>query len=208
MKIEEARLRHASHYQRALAFAHERYLAGGAGVDHGLSLFDLYWPNVRIGHAWSVQRCSKNRAAAALCMQYQNSGLYILYLRQHPRERIEWLEAAARAARILANTAEEGRHLSHLGVAYKELGDPRRAIEYHEGALRMFREIGDRRGEGGALDNLGAAWSDLGDVRRSADFFESGLKVNRDIGERRGELASLLGLGGASVLKGDNKRAV
>ena len=149
MRIEEARLRHASYYQSALASAHEQYLSGGPGVDRGLSLFDLCWPNVQIGHAWSTERCSKNRTAAALCIQYQNSGLYVLYLRQDPRERIRWLEAALSAARILANRAEEGRHLAHLGVAYKELGNPRRGIEHHERALQIFREIGDRRGEAG-----------------------------------------------------------
>ncbi len=84
---------------------------------------------------------------AEWCWEYPDAGAYCLHLRQHPRERIRWLELALAAARRLKQRNWEGVALGNLGIAYYNLGEYRRAIEYYEQRLQIAREIGDRRGE-------------------------------------------------------------
>src|ERR1019366_2668188 len=117
------------------------------------------------------------------------AGAYCLSLRQHPRERISWLETGLAAARRLRNRPAEGVHLGNLGPAHRSLGEYRRAIEYHEQALLIDREIGDRRGEGQDLGSLGNAYHALGEYRRSIQYYEQALQIFRGQSPRPGKPA-------------------
>ena len=158
--------RHAAHYEAVALAADDLYLQGGSGLLQGLGLFDLEWGNIQAGQAWAAAGAAEDEAAARLCSAYPDAGAHCLDLRQHPRERIRWREAALAAARRLGDRAAEGAHLGNLGNAYAALGEARRAIAYYEQQLVITREIGDRGGEGSALGNLGNAYADLG--RRAA----------------------------------------
>jgi tetratricopeptide (TPR) repeat protein len=184
---EHAQYRHAERYNRVLAAANQAFLEGGEGVLKGLALFDLERSNITAGQAWAAARAEADERAAQLCSSYPDSGVYVLNLRQHARDRVGWLEAALKAARRLKNRPAEGVHLGNLGLAYAALGEPRRAIEYHEQALTIDRAIGDRRGEGAALGNLGNAYAALGEPRRAIEYYEQRLTIAREIGDRRGE---------------------
>src|ERR1043166_3652006 len=204
-----ARMRHAEHYLRVLAECDDRYLQGGAAIKDGLARFDAERRNVEAGQEWACQHSGEDETAARLCNQYPNAGLYVLDLRQHPRdERIVWLEAALAAARRLKDRAAEGSHLGNLGIAYKNLGETRRAVEYPGQALVVLREIGDRRGEGAILGNLGNTYADLGEARRAVEYHEQQLVITREIGDRRGEGNALGNLGNAYADLGEARRAV
>src|SRR5205814_552546 len=153
--------------------------------------FDAERRNVETGQEWACQHADGDETAARLCNEYPNAGVYVFSLRQHPRERILWLEAALAAARQLKHRAAEGSHLGNLGNAYAALGQTRRAIEFYEQRLVIAREIGDRRGEGNALGNLGNAYAALGETRRAVEFYEQQLTITREIGDRRGEGSAL-----------------
>ncbi len=198
---------HAEHYATVLSSANELYEKGGEAIQHGLALFDLEWGNIQAGQAWAQANVEKNKAAAQLCSDYAGQG-FLLELRQHPRERIRWLEAALTAARSLKHRASEGVHLGNLGLAYAALGEPRRAIEFHEQALVIDREIGDRRGEGNALNNIGLAYADLGEPRRAIEFYEQALVIDREIGDRHGEGNALGNLGVTYKNLGEPRRAI
>jgi tetratricopeptide (TPR) repeat protein len=150
-----AQRRHAAHYRAVLALAGDLYEKGGEYLMRGLALFDLESPNIQAGQYWATAHADKDDEAARLCNSYPNAGAYVLALRQHPRRRIDWLEAALAAAQRLNDREAEGRHLGNLGIAYANLGEPRHAIEYHEKALAISREIGDKQSEGQNLGNLG-----------------------------------------------------
>ncbi|RMI06788.1 MAG: tetratricopeptide repeat-containing protein, partial [Calditrichaeota bacterium] len=81
-------------------------------------------------------------------------------------DRVQVLETGVRAARALGQRYDEGAHLGHLGLAYRDLGQVEKAIEYHTQALAISREIGDRRGEGADLGHLGLAYHALGQVEK------------------------------------------
>jgi tetratricopeptide (TPR) repeat protein len=206
---EEDRRRHAAHYRTALAAAEDLYLKGGAGVRRGLALFDREWVNIEAGQAWAASALAcGNEAADGLCIEYPNAGTYVLDLRQHPRERIQWLEAMLAAARRLKHRGAEGASLGNLGLAYAALGETRRAIEFYEQRLAIAREIGYRRGEGNALGNLGNAYADLGETRRAIEFYEQALVIDREIGDRRGEGNDLGNLGLAYADLGETRHAI
>ena len=213
--------RHAAHYASVLRAAKELYKQGGESITRGLALFDLEWPNIQAGQAWSAAhsasplsetategRTEGGPTAAQLCSDYPDAGLYCLNLRLHPREWIRWLEAALAAARRAKNRQAEGVHLGNLGNAYADLGEPRRAIEFYEQRLVIARGIGGRQGEGNALGNLGIAYADLGDTRRAIEFYEQALVIDREIGDRRGEGANLGNLGLAYADLGETRRAI
>ena len=201
--------RHATHYKDVLSAAQVLYLQGGEALAGGLAVLDLEWRNIQDGHAWVArQDVEANADVAQLGMDYPNAGYYILDLRQHPRERIHWLEISLTAARRLKDVTNEGYALNNLGLVYASLGETKRAIQFYEQRLPIAREIGDRRSEGGVLNNLGNAYYNLGETKRAIQFYEQALLIFREIGDRRLEGASLGNLGSAYADLGETKRAI
>ncbi|HEV3038138.1 MAG TPA: tetratricopeptide repeat protein [Candidatus Angelobacter sp.] len=199
---------HARHYLNVIETAHRLYERGGESVIKGLALFDLEWGNIQAAQAWAASLAMHDDTAAELCSAYPNTGGYLLLLRQHPRERIGWLEPALAAARRLKDRAGEAAALGNLGLAYFDVGEYRRAIEYHEQRLQIDRDTGDRLGESRALGNLGIAYDSLGEYRRAIEYHEQHLQITRDIGDRLGEGRALGNLGLAYYSLGEHRRAV
>ncbi len=205
----EAQRRHAEYYLEVLREADDLYLQGGASVQRGVALFDREWDNIQAGQGYAAAaHAGQDDAAARLCGDYPDAGVYCLALRRHPRERIAWLEAAVAAAQRLRDRAGEGGHVGNLGNAYRDLGQAERAIEHYEQALAIHREIGDRRGEGIWLGDLGNAYIDLGQAERAIEHYEQALIIDREIGDRRGEGVDLGNLGNAYRDLGQAERAI
>jgi tetratricopeptide (TPR) repeat protein len=201
--------RFATHYRNVLAAATELYLEGGHSQLRGLALFDLEWGNIQAGHAWvTAQADAADRDVAGLAITYPEAGVYVLYLRQHSRERIRWSEIALVAARRVQDRAGECNALGNLGLTYDDLGESRRAIQFYEQALLIHRELRDRKGEGVTLGNLGMAYKNLGDIRKAIQCYEQQLAIVREIDDRRGEGADLGNLGIAYTILGENRRAI
>ena len=205
---EACRRLHAQHYQGVLSDAEQLYQTGGDGVLRGLELYDLERMNIDAGQAWTTTQSSGDEAAAELCITYSAAGVDVLYLRQHPHERIQWFEAMLAIARRLNRRDAEGLALGNMGHAYYSLGETRRAIEFYEQHLQIARETGDRRGEGNALGNLGVAYYSLGEARRAIEFYEQHLHIARETGDRSGEGTALGNLGLAYVDLGEARRAI
>lgn len=204
---DAAELRHAKHYQQVLWFANNLYLQGNDAFLRGLLLFDKEWLNIQQGQRWATANVSKNTEIAELCSNFAGTGS-ILNLRLHPRQYVEWLQAALDAARQSKNRQAEGVHLGNLGIAYRDLGAPRRAIGYYEQRLVIAREIGDRQGEANALMNIGNARNSLGETNKSVEYHEQALPIFREIGDRRGEGSDLNNLGVAYLTLGEPRRAI
>lgn len=200
--------RHAKHFLDILNSTNSLYKQGGQESRFGLGLFDREWSNIRAGQAWAAAQFNNDKAAADLCSSYPYNGIYCLNLRQHPRERIQWIEFGLSASRYLEDRYAEGHHLGNLGNAYADLGEVPRAIEFYEQALTIAREIGDRRGEGKSLGNLGLAYKALGETQRAIEFYEQDLTIAREIGDRHGEGSALGNLGNAYAALGDTRCAI
>jgi len=200
--------RHAEYFLGLLRAADDLYLKGGEFLAQALRLFDAEWGNIQAGFAWASDRFLEDESAGRICDDFPDAGTYLLGLRQHPRERIRWIELALAAAQQRGNRKGESYHLGNLGIAYMNLGEPRHAIESYEQLLAIAREIGDRRGESAALGNLGNAYADLGEPRRAIEYHEQALAIAREIGDRRGEGQDLGNLGVAYKNLGETRRAI
>ena len=182
-----ARRRHAAHYLAVAGRADEAYLEGGEGVLAGLRLFDQERVQIEAGQAWAAGYAAEDDEAAELAQDYPLRAASVLELRQHPRDRIGWLEASAEAARKLGNRDREGMAVGNLGNGYLELGEPKRAIEYYEQQLPIARETGDRRGEGSALWNRALAFDELGRRPEAISGAKAALEIFEQIEDPNAE---------------------
>jgi tetratricopeptide (TPR) repeat protein len=201
-------LRHAAHYLEVARNADELYLEGGESLQQGLRLFDREWPNIKAGQAWAAENARENKTPAELCSAFPDAAVFVLELRQPPRDQICWLEAALAAARFLKDRYAEARHLGNLGLAYTDLGEPKRAVELHQAYLALSRELKDRWAESYAHGYLGLAYEALGRSRTAIKSYEQQLAIAREIGDRRGEGNALGNLGEAYESLGDIERAI
>ena len=187
-----ARFKHAAHYKDVLSRANALYMEGNDQLITGLHLFDVELENLRAGQLW-LATGGNERATKELCIAYTN--MEILRWRQHPRERIRWLEAALAAARQIGDLHEEIKSLGNLGNAYQGLGDVAKGIQFYETQLAMSRELGDRHAESAALGDLGASYQDLRDIGKAITYHRQRFVVAREIGDRGQEAQAFAGLG-------------
>ncbi len=138
---QEICLKHATHYKDILSAADDLYLKGNDNILVGLRLFDMEWEHIRTGQAWAVATMINNRVSSELCIAYSDAGAYVLNLRQHPREKIRWLELAISASREIGDRRGEGADLGNLGNTYHGLGEEEKGIELVKQALVIFEAI-------------------------------------------------------------------
>ncbi|MGH9753796.1 MAG: ATP-binding protein [Blastocatellia bacterium] len=203
-----ARQRFSAHYQSVLHEADALYEQGGEFLRRGLGLIDLEWSNIQDGQVWAATHIDDDHAARELCNSYPDAGKYVLELRQRPRERIRWSEAALTAAQKLNQRNAAVRHLVALGDSYNDLAEVNHATGCYEQALQIAREACDRRGEAEALSGLGAAYYLGGGLKRACDLHREALEIFSRVGPRRREADSLGNLGMAYFATGDLRNAL
>ena len=204
----ECQQSHAEYYQSVLHEADALYEQGDDALQVGLQLVDSEWHNLEAGQRWAVTNAETNRAARELCSSYPDAGRNVLDLRQHPRERIRWCEAALAAAHRLKRRKSECRHLLAMGRAYITLSELHHALDCYDQALTIARETNDKHGEARALNGVGAAYlagNALGDARK---HHSEALAVARSFGDQRNEAAALGGLGMAHYAAGELPHAL
>jgi tetratricopeptide (TPR) repeat protein len=113
-----------------------------------------------------------------------------------------WLKRAAKAARALGDTAEEGRLLGSLGLCWWQLGQHRKAIDCLKDALTLARQTGDRQAEGRHLGSLGLVWATAMFRDQAIGYYQEALAIARELGDRQAEGSHLGALGLAWVEEG------
>ncbi|MEY4168060.1 MAG: ATP-binding protein [Blastocatellia bacterium] len=190
-----AKHRFSSHYQSVLHEADALYEQGGKWLKQGIDLLDLEWQNIQNAQIWARRHVDDDRAACELCNSFPDAGKYVLSLRQHPRERIRWNEAALEASRSLNRRKSTARHLIALGDSYIDLGEINHAIDCYEQALSLTSSIRDRRGEADARSGLGQAHYLAGGLDAARRFHGEALDLAYQIGDHRVEAVALGNLG-------------
>jgi tetratricopeptide (TPR) repeat protein len=202
-----ARHHHAAHYQSVLHEADALYEQGGEFLKQGLDLVDLEWHNIQAAQTWAATKFESNRMACDLCNSFPDAGKYVLNLRQHPRERIRWSEAALSASATMKRRKSSGKHLNALGDSYADLSEIHHAIDCYQQALEIARETKDRRGETDTLVGLGTAYYLGGGLERAREFHEFALSIARELEDRRAEANALGALGLTLYALGDARQA-
>ncbi|MEW6737726.1 MAG: tetratricopeptide repeat protein, partial [Acidobacteriota bacterium] len=180
--------RHAQYYLNILQQIDLLYQQDSTLVSLGLSRFDIEWVNIRVGQAWAMTNAASDDIAAQLCSKYPNAGAYILNLRLHQQDWIQWLEAALTAARQLKDYAGECNHLSNLGNAYYYGGNIKKAIDLFEQNWIIARELNDRQGAGNALFNMSLALNDIGQCEQAISYAEVALNLFQQIEDSYAEI--------------------
>ncbi|HJR08340.1 MAG TPA: tetratricopeptide repeat protein [Pyrinomonadaceae bacterium] len=205
---DAAQERHAKHYFAVLGKADDLYLEGGEAFMRGLALFDSEWTNIQTGQSWAEGHAGDNNAAAQLCSDYPDAGVWVLHLRRYPRELIGWLKKALSSVQKLNNRVSEQNILVNLGTDYVRIGEHRHAINFFEQGLAIARDIKDRRVEGISLGNIGVAYVELDEQRLAIEYFEQYLAIAQEVGDKRTEGIALANLGVAYNNLGEIRRAI
>jgi tetratricopeptide (TPR) repeat protein len=200
--------RHAMHYFNVLGKADELYLGGGESLMRGLALFDSEWMNIQTGQLWVAGHASDNDAAARLCADYPDAGANLLQLRQHPRERISWLEKALSFAQKLNDQVGEQNILGNLGGAYSDIGEYQQAIKIFEQGLAIAQDNNNHSIKGQYLGSIGAAYIFLGEFQLAIEYVEQQLAMAQELQDKRKEVVALVNLGAAYGNLGELRRAI
>ncbi|HEX5603206.1 MAG TPA: tetratricopeptide repeat protein, partial [Pyrinomonadaceae bacterium] len=187
--------RHASYYVNILRQAEDHYLKGDTSVMEALRIFDSEWDNIQTGWSWANREFKNNSLAVQLVNDYPLAAENLLDLRQDPRDRILWLEAALQAAQQLNDVKAESYHLGNLGASHVYLGDLDRATMYLEQQLALARKLNDFPGQEYALRNIGFVYSSRGETDRAIEFYQQSLVLARELGDVRKEAITLGHLG-------------
>src|SRR5262249_152603 len=135
----EAEQRHGRFVIAEMAQLNTLYQRGGENVVEALRRFDRVWAEAR--EAVVLARGGQgDPAGVRFCVDLPYQGAYLLTLRQHPRERLDWLTFAVAAARKIGERKGEAAALNNLGLAHSALGRPRKAIECYEQNLVITRD--------------------------------------------------------------------
>jgi tetratricopeptide (TPR) repeat protein len=202
------RHRHAAHFQSLLHEADALYEQGREFLKQGLDLVDLEWHNIQAGQIWAAGHIEDDRMACELCNSFPDAGRYVLDLRQHPRERIRWSEAALAAAQVLKRRKAAAKHLITLGDSYADLSEVQHAIECYEQALALVQGGKDQRGEAAALIGLGTAYYLGGGLNRAREYQEAALQIAREADAQRLVAHALGNLGVTQYSLGNPRRAI
>ena len=204
---QAAQQSHAEYYQSVLHEADALYEQGGEALPRGLNLAARDWHNLETGQAWAATHAATHQAAAELCSSYPDAGRYVLELRQPPRERLRWCEAALAASARLKLRKAEGRHLLALGQAHLRLNAAEKARVCLTQALELAREYEDQSATARALSGLGTLAYEAGEFAQARDQQTAALEAARLANDHRAATAALGGLGLAYTALGDQDTA-
>jgi len=191
--------KHSWYFAQVLSTANEYYTRGGESAALGIKVFDAEWENIKTGQSWAATHIDQDSLALELCNFYPYAGKDLLELRQHPKERIPWLEAALSAAKILKDQKSEASLLCLIGIAYIALGEGANATDYFNQALDVARKVGSKHLESVALANLGSIYQEQGQQSEAINIYEQALVTAREINDHRNEVTILGRLGDSYV---------
>jgi tetratricopeptide (TPR) repeat protein len=204
----EAHFRHAQHYCSILQIANTLHLKGGDQITEGLSIFDREWANILTAYDLVGNYTQKDLVEASLCCAINDAGSHLLDLRQHPHERILWLNTALTAARTLVqDRLMECLFLSNLGAAHLRIRNAREAVKCCQVSLAIAMELKNGYAAAVAVGNLGNAYLQLGNINLAINCFEYDLEVCRQTADRGEDGEALLNLGNAYLLNDNGKDA-
>jgi len=200
--------RHAEYYLEVLTQAARLYQQGGESTLQGLALFDLEWANFQTGQSWVAANMGSGDEVARLCNDYPDRGGYLLDLRRHPQEHIQWIEVGLDAARYLKNRLAQETHLGNMGMAYFRLGDVHQAMTLYKQSLGIAYEMSDWNGITRMLLNIAAAYTTLGNVKQAMSVYEQIEDIQSEITDQDLVHGFWMNLGVAHCIMGNVQEAI
>lgn len=201
--LEKLNYRLARYYLDKLRTAESAYQYGGEHSIYALAMFECEWPHIQQWQAWSAAHASDDNQAATLCKEYSQVGAELLILRQHPQERLEWLEAGLAATYQLGDTSTEMVHLYLLARVHHVLGSLILAQEYAEKALALARQLGNPLYICRSLLALARVFLYKAEYERSQATFDQALVLSIELDTPLEMAEALTGLGAVAFRQSD-----
>lgn len=140
---EIAQIRLARYYLAKLRMVETSFKWGHEHSADALAQFDQEWAQIKRWRDWSAEHAFEHDAIADLCMEFPQAGMELFLLRQHPYERLEWLEAGLEAARRLGNKKAEMVLVYLLGWTNSRISLMESAQHYTDKAYKLARELNE-----------------------------------------------------------------
>ncbi|MEK9628451.1 MAG: tetratricopeptide repeat protein [Nitrospinota bacterium] len=178
----------ALYYYEVLSEANELYEKDEEGAESALNMFDLNWPNIQAGQAWSANKSTEDATIAKLCGDYCTQARTLMPMRHPPEECIQWNESALAASRESENIESEKNNLLTLGMQLNDMGHYEKAAEYLEDAQILANQLGHSKDEKDALNLLGQACLEIKQYDRACECFEKVLEFVKLEGNKKKEM--------------------
>jgi len=181
----------ALYYFDVLTEANELYEQDEDAAESALNMFDLNWPNIQAGQAWSANKSTEDAAIAKLCGDYCTQARVLMPMRHPPEDCIKWNESALAASRESENIESEKNNLLTLGMQLIDMGYFERAAEYLEDAQKLANQLGHVKDEKDSLNLLGQASLETKNYERASECFEKVLEFVKLEGNKKNEMEVL-----------------
>ena len=153
--------------------------------------------NLRAALGWAL-----DRGDAELALRLSTASWRFWYLRQHLREGLRWLTAAADLGGD-ALSALRARALNAAAMIATALGDYRHAEALAGEALLLWRALADPAGIASSLYAQGAPVFQQGETARARALLAESVQLRRGLGDDRGVMNALHFLGAVVLHEGD-----
>jgi tetratricopeptide (TPR) repeat protein len=206
-KLENLHYRMAQYYLNKLHAIASTYERGHHHSTGAVAKFDQEWSQIQQLQDWSAAHSSDDNEIAQLCLEYPLAGAELLRLRQHPEERLEWLEVGLASARRLDHSRAEMMLVFQLGRTHSRLGSNTDAQAFAEQAIALARQLEELLYVCKSLNLLGNIFYGQDEYERSRTAKESALALSEELNEKREMGSALNGLGNVALSQNDYKRA-
>ena len=206
-QLENAQYRLAQYYLRRLRNAQTTFLHGHEHSTDALQLFDQEWSQIRRWRDWSAAHANEDAEIAELCKEFPQAGIELFALRQHPNERLQWLQTGLDAARLLQDARAEMVHLYLLSRTHSYLGSSTRALDIVGQALALAQHLEDNLYVCKCFCLLGSIYYSLDEYEQSRAAHEQALALSRQLDVKSEMGKAINGLGNVALSQSDNQLA-
>ena len=202
-RVQTIRQRLARHYLNELQAASAAFGSGHGHSAYGLERFDREWPQIKHWQTWSAAQSEQDPATASLCAHFPPAGAELLALRQTPQERIAWLTAGLRAARLIGDRRTEAECLFLMAWALHKQATIEEAASMGHEALALAEAMGDRVVTGRSVHLLGEIAVRRGEFGEAQRLHMRSLNLLRAAGDQAHLAEVYFSLSELAYLQGD-----
>jgi tetratricopeptide (TPR) repeat protein len=181
---------------------------GRASLAHGIHLLDQDWAHIQHWQAFSAQHCADDANWTRLCKEFPLEGQEILSIRQHPAERVLWLETALDAAEQLNDVKAQCDLLFQLFTASFALSNLNGAETYMQRLANLADAAGDHLNAARAVYAQACIHEERGQYAEARTCYQQSQKDFERLHADNDLSMALHGLGSIEIYTGQSEEAL
>jgi len=185
----------------------ETYKRGHDEMLDAMFVFDCERSNIEAAASWLSWRSLEDQKAAEWCVDYVMSTTLLRDLRQHPLERIQWLEMGFEAALLVPDSVSALSCLGNTARALADLGEFDKALSMYRDSLEASRQFQLRGHECVSHIHIGNMLMVLGNDQSAISHFDEAGEIAIDLVDKSLEGQALAGAGKSHLRLGELEMA-